>query len=209
MLKLDKLAVWVVGGLFGDDGQAAAQALDDAGDDIQVGGEFAGLYILDAAGTEAGCGGGLVDGAALVFSELPEAVADVGDGVVEVAAAAFLLLGGENQVGVMLCHIVADAAHCVGCEPCGLGGVGGLVVGRHDFLAGIEGASREDDGKTCFGVGDDIAASVELCKVESVGVLLGVVHWIIFLIVLIKRLFFFSGCGAGIQLIDSAVYGLD
>ena len=78
VLKLDKLAVGIVGVLFGNDGQAAADGLDDAGHFIQIVVHCAALDggILGRGGV--GSVGGLLDGEAVMLAELLEAVAEVG-----------------------------------------------------------------------------------------------------------------------------------
>ena len=77
VLQLDKLAVGIVGGFLGDDGEAALHGLDDAGQIVDVVGQLAGLGGGDVFRLVVGGRGHLFESHAAMLSEVGECAAGV------------------------------------------------------------------------------------------------------------------------------------
>ena len=77
LFKLDKLAVGIVGRFLRHDGQAAPQGLDDAGDVVDVVGQFSSLDCGQFVGLIVGALCSFFDGDALMLSEFGDGAAGV------------------------------------------------------------------------------------------------------------------------------------
>lgn len=109
--QLDKLAVGVVVGLFGNDGQTAAEGFDVLGEGVDVVEQdtaFQGGNFFDR---ESGAGGSLFEGPAVVLPEFGEGLADMGESIAKMLFGRVLPEGVERGEGADLEIGVAVVVH--------------------------------------------------------------------------------------------------